>query len=397
MVRAEVCSPMKLLCVLLLLASPAAWAGKKSEVVAEARRLSGESEKLAQKGAWSGVERTYLQLVALERKGAELSHDTHVLGAHAAQNRGDPLTTWDRLKAALDVEMRMETLTWKADLEATYSRFEVEVAPGYQGSLEVKALEPLFDPVHQQVLAAFQATLEEQRYAEVLLPLGRYQLGDQLVLESYGGETQKVSVRSRGAVVADPTITDLSLIGSSSAAAPTTQATRLAIQVGTAVDAATWETMGPRVQRLVEGVDGVGSVTLVAPPEPWHFVSFDAESLRSVGTEPEQLVASLRQRFRLTDAQLVITPNQIGVDAAAAKDLREVGLVEVDLAGAPIPINALARLRTGPKPGAPPGGLELDLREGADANAVSTALTAAVQGPEYESLDLQVTADAQSP
>jgi len=391
---------MKLLCVLLLLASPAAWAGKKSEVVAEARRLTGESEKLAQKGAWSGVERTYLQLVALERKGAELTHDAHVLGAHAAQNRGDPLTTWERLKAAIDIEMKMETLTWKADIEATYSRFEVEVAPGYQGSLEVKALEPLFDPVHLQVLKSFSATLEEQRFADVLLPLGRYQLGDQLVLESYGGDTQKVSVRTRGAIVADPTITDLSLIGTSSAAAlaaGVSAVTRLGVQVGPDVDAAAWTKAGPGIQRMVERVDGVGSVKLVPAPDPWHFISFDAAALRSVGTEPETMVAALRQTFRLTDAQLVITPNQVGVDAAAADDIREVGLVEVDLGGAPIPINALARLRTGPKPGAPPAGLELSLIDGADAAKVSAALTTAMQAAEYESLDLRVTAGAQSP
>ncbi len=162
---------MKLLCVLLLLASPAASAGKTPEVIAEARRLTGESEELAQKGAWGGVERTYLQLVALDRKGAKLTHDAHVLGAHAAQNRGDPLTTYERPKAAIDVEMKLETLAWKADIEATYSRFGfvVEVAPGYQGSLQVKALEPLFDPVHQQALQRFQATLEEQRFADVLL------------------------------------------------------------------------------------------------------------------------------------------------------------------------------------------------------------------------------------
>ncbi len=395
---------MKLLCVLLLLAAPPAWAGKKDEVAAETHRLMGESEKLAQKGAWSGVERTYLQLVALERKGATLTHDLHVLGAHAAQNRGDPLTTWERLKRALELEMDMETLTWKADLEATYSRFEVEIAPGYEGSLEVKSLEPLFDPVHQQVLKTFEAQLAEQRYADVLLPLGRYQLGDDLVLESYGGETQRVSVRPRGAVVADPTVTDLSLIGTSSAEAGITPSTagaegpsRLAVQVGPDVAPKLWAKTGPDVQKVAEGIDGVGSVVFVPSPDPWIFVSFDATALRSVGTEPNDLVAALRQAFRLTDAQLVVTPNQIGVEASAAKSLREVGLVEIDLGGAPVPINAVARLREGPKPGAPPPGLDLALADGANAQEVTAALSAAMQGEAYADLDLQITAAAPTP
>jgi hypothetical protein len=394
-------APMKLLSVLLLLAVAPAWAGKNSEVEAEARRLVGESEKLAQKGAWSGVERTYVKLVALERKGATISHETHVLGAHAAQNRGDPLTTWDRLNAALAVEMRLETLTWKADLEATYSRFEVEVAPGYQGSLEVTSLEPLFDPVHQKVLTTFQERLQEQHYADVLLPLGRYQLGD-VVLESYGGETQHVSVRSRGATIADPTVTDLSLIGTSSAeaaaaAGETKAVAHLSVQVGADVDASRWAKASPGLQKMAEGIEGVHSVTLVPPPDLWFFASFDASALSSVGTSPEAMVASLRQAFRLTDAQLVVTPNQIAVDAKAAGDLRDVGLTEIDLSGTPVPINAVARMRTGPRPGAPPAGLDLALDEGADAQRVSQALASAVQGSEYEILELRVIAAAQSP
>ncbi len=209
-----------------------------------------------------------------------------------------------------------------------------------------------------------------------------------------------MSVRPRGAVIADPTNTDLSLIGTSSAAALAVgplKVTRLAVQVGPEVDAAAWTKAGPGIQRLVERVEGVGSVTLVRAPDPWHFISFDAAALRSVQTEPETVVAALRQTFRLTDAQLMVTPNQIGVDAAAAKDTREVGLVEVDLGGAPVPIHALARLRTGPKPGAPPAGLELSILDNADPAQVSAALTAAMQSAEYEDLDLQVTADARSP
>ncbi len=70
----------------------------KNPPEAERFRLETELAALATKSAWDGVERTYEKLIELD---LECSVESHLLAAKAARDRGEPLKSSIRLKAAV--------------------------------------------------------------------------------------------------------------------------------------------------------------------------------------------------------------------------------------------------------------------------------------------------------
>jgi len=366
----------------LLLASPA-HAGKKTAQQAEVRRLYEDATRLSDRGAWTGVERAYLQMLTLERKGAELGHDHHLIGAEAAQNQGDPFATWERLRRAQEVESRMETLTLLATIEATYSRFQIEIHPSFDGEITLTSLDPLFDPLHRATLEAAEATLQENRYLDGLLPLGRYRLAEEVALESYGGDPQQVVLRANRAMVVDPSeVLDIDLPD------PDALQRSLSIVSRADLDAKQWPKLAAQLQKTLLSLEGIDAIEVQPAPPPKFFADFKPDSLGALGLSGDDLAAAARATFSLTEEQLVVRPRQLMIDPAPVGSLDALGQAEVPVDDVVITLGALAKLREGLQPDAPPAGLRLKLTARSSTPEVRAAVTAVIRSPMYATASL---------
>jgi hypothetical protein len=168
----------------LLLVGVPAWSG---EAEAERYRLSEELLKLAQKNAWTGVERTFQQLDALP-----LEIGDHVLGAQAAMEAGDMHKALARLQIGLrNAEASddpnspfQQAKGMEASLRERYGTVHIVL---YDDS-KIAALfrNPLpFSAQERQAISFAQARLSETRAFLGMLPLGTYRLDDvEIVVEA---------------------------------------------------------------------------------------------------------------------------------------------------------------------------------------------------------------------
>jgi len=78
------------LCSLLLASTAVA---QDEAMLAEQERLQKELQALVAREAWYGVERVYQHLIEMESDGMRVTYAEHMLGARAAQQRGDVVST----------------------------------------------------------------------------------------------------------------------------------------------------------------------------------------------------------------------------------------------------------------------------------------------------------------
>lgn len=140
---------------------------------AEASRLSDEVVRLAQKGAWSGVERSY---ASLRKLPVELGAQVHALGAEAALHAGDVGSALARWELAYDVEANEAFVERYTSLRNAHAEVYLEG--------EGASLVPVQTPFSPQAQAAvgFAARLvaEEGRF-HGWLPAGDYVFGGRMV------------------------------------------------------------------------------------------------------------------------------------------------------------------------------------------------------------------------
>jgi len=163
------------------------------EDTAEAHRLLREMDKLAAKGAWAGVERSYESLRALE--DVEVAVETHLLAASASRQRGDLTETWRRLNRVLELDgLHEDTHIQIATIEATYGEVSLKVHKKWRGEAPLEARDLGFSPEHHTALEKARAALADRREYDGLLPLGRYSLGTEL-FEVIGGPRVEVLLK----------------------------------------------------------------------------------------------------------------------------------------------------------------------------------------------------------
>lgn len=336
---------------LLLGTDPAAASPREHR--AQHALLHEELVLLVRKNAWSGVERVYLQLLALEHAGLALTHDDHLWGAMAAQARGDGMATWRRLRAAEAVESRQETRDWLAMIEVANGRVVIELSPLVFGEVAVAPVDPIVDPAAVSALAAASRELTERRRFDGLLPLGRYAVGTER-FDLYG---QPEAVR----VVVDP------------GEAKGTVAQELGILrlVATRLptDPAAFPPAAEAARAAVARLDGVASVEVVSPAPTRLYAEFSGASLDTLGLTPTDLARQIQGRLGLPDHALTVGPTAIGVprEAATAEAL---AALEVAFADGHIPLASVATLREAPDHTAPPPGLAVTLDAAADRDRV---------------------------
>lgn len=172
----------------------AAWAGKKDE--AEKQRLLGDMQRLAGRGAWTGVTRKYAELVDL---GLGVPAHAHLLAYQAARTEGDLAAAHACLVRAVaagdpgaDPSVQ-EAASALEGLESSYGLVRIEV-----GSKRIPALvrpEMPFSPDARKAIEHAQGVLADQRSFEGLLPAGRYMVDGTFFEVSAGGERLEVEVR----------------------------------------------------------------------------------------------------------------------------------------------------------------------------------------------------------
>jgi len=372
-----------------LLVTPAQ-AGKKTAQQAEVRRLYEDANRLMDRGAWTGVERAYLQMLTLERRGSDLTHDHHLIGAKASQNLGDPYATWERLGRAQKIESRLDTLTELATIEATYSRFQIEIHPSFDGEITLTSIDPVFDPLHRATLENAQEALAENRFLDGLLPLGRYELAGQLTLESYGGERQKVVLRSDRVTVVDPSDSlDIDLPD------PDALGKELSVVARGDLEAKQWSKLAADLQQKLLALEGVDAVQVIPVPQNQIMADFNPDSLAGLGLSGEVLAEAVRTGHGLGADQITIGPRQLVLAPGAVKSTSELDATEISVEGIVITLDTLARTREGPPPSASAAGLTLALTARSDTPEVRAAVVSVLMQPFYGPANL-VLADAPS-
>ena len=159
----------------LLIALPSL-AGSSKE--AERYRLQQELEKLAQRNAWPGVERTYLSLKALE---LPLTLNDHLLGAQSAIQAGQMLDALTRLQIGLaeatpDDDPNSPYATAQALKDGFDARYgAVQITLGTCGPILFMPNKPFAEQERQAYMVARTRLLEGESFTG-LLPAGEYRL-----------------------------------------------------------------------------------------------------------------------------------------------------------------------------------------------------------------------------
>lgn len=153
--------------LLILIGIPSASANKIAQ--GEYYRLSHEMNKLAQRGAWSGVERAYH---AVEGIGLPLSFDDHLRGANAARARGDIATTRARLMAAHTQREDRQVIEWLWRIDEGYGTAVLRT----EGPGTLERTGASFLPEELAAVAFAQRQLAEAGAFSGYLPAGTYTL-----------------------------------------------------------------------------------------------------------------------------------------------------------------------------------------------------------------------------
>jgi hypothetical protein len=171
-------------------------------VEAEHVRLSVEIERLAQRQAWKGVERRYLQLLALE---IQLTHADHMHGAYAARELGHVAACYDRLRAAADQDATKEVIDWLWNIDNNYGHVVLTTAPARAAVLTMSDLP--FDPNQRRAIEAAIVLVREEGTFTGMLPRGKYTFAEQSFSVEPGISVRiEVSPRARRQGNGEPTI-----------------------------------------------------------------------------------------------------------------------------------------------------------------------------------------------
>ncbi len=153
---------------------------------AEYIRLAGEIRNLADRQAWSGVERAYQAALLTQHP---LAFRDHVAGAHAAAASGDVSAVRTRLHDAHQLEEDREIIEWLWNIDTDYGKVALTADVG----IELVATEMSFDPARARAVAYAAEKLAETGTYQGLLPSGAYQVGDVVFFVTPGADEARVT------------------------------------------------------------------------------------------------------------------------------------------------------------------------------------------------------------
>ncbi len=145
---------------------------QSAEARAEARRLQGELERRAQRGAWEGVEGTYQRMLVLD---TELEFDAHMIGAQAAGALGKTWERYQRLESALAMQQEQDIIDSMSAIDGAYGRVRLRGNPRWDVVFS-RPVQP-FIPDQRKSIEYGSFVLTEGGEFEGMLPAGEYVLG----------------------------------------------------------------------------------------------------------------------------------------------------------------------------------------------------------------------------
>ena len=150
-------------------------------------RLSDEQRKLANRNAWTGVERAYQAMV---RTGCTLTAPEHVLGGEAARHLGNTLNYVERLQSAQQVTADPGIA---GQIELVGRRFgRVRIVAKPRKPPELVPVEMPFAPEERSSIQYAQRQMADTGSFDGLLPLGNYQVGGEPFEVRRGGGVVEV-------------------------------------------------------------------------------------------------------------------------------------------------------------------------------------------------------------
>ena len=178
-------SNVLLLCLFgVLWAAPAA--AQDAAVIAEQERLQKELQTLISREAWDGVERVYQQLIELESSGVMVTYAEHMLGAQAAQQRGEVIATRMRLEAALAQWSTELARNWLADINANFGQVTITLPMRSRTAVAISVDDMPFEQERRLAIDFAQQQLDSNRRFEGYLPIGSYHIGEQSFMVASG-------------------------------------------------------------------------------------------------------------------------------------------------------------------------------------------------------------------
>ena len=170
----------------------------KTEAKAEQVRLSEDMRRLAKRGQWRGVNRSYDAIRSLERKGVVLTFDEHYLGAQAAREMGNVTRVYRRLLRAKDVEAKSEVTNWIADILRQYGEVDLIIPDRYKGEANLAVAVMPLQPDQRSTIGMAQQRVTEGKSYDGLLPGGEYTFGPHTFTVKPGGDTIVLEVSKKG-------------------------------------------------------------------------------------------------------------------------------------------------------------------------------------------------------
>jgi hypothetical protein len=182
----------------VLMAPMDAQAISKAEAAGEHIRLSEEMTRLAKRGHWRGVDRSYRQIAPLLRKGVIYSFDDHYMGAQAARELGNVTLVYRRLVLAKGVKDDTDVSNWLADLMGQYGEVELIIPDRYKGEANLAVAMMPLQPDQRSTIGMAQQRVTEGRSYDGLLPGGEYTFGPHTFSVEPGGDTIVLNLDKKG-------------------------------------------------------------------------------------------------------------------------------------------------------------------------------------------------------
>jgi hypothetical protein len=189
---------LPLVSAVCIMAEQPAFALSKAEADAEHTRLSEEMVRLAKRGHWKGVDRSYRLMEPLKRKGTILSFDDHFLAAQAAQELGNVTWVYRRLLEAKAVEADAEVVNWLNNILALYGEVELIIPERFKGEVSLSVAMMPLQPDQRKTIGLAQQKVAEGKSYDGLLPAGKYTFGPNEFEVVPGGTTVVLNLDKRG-------------------------------------------------------------------------------------------------------------------------------------------------------------------------------------------------------
>jgi hypothetical protein len=170
----------------------------KSEAAAEHIRLGEEMGRLAKRGHWRGVDRSYRTIETLQGKGVRLSFGDHYLGAQAARELGNVTLVYRRLLEAQGLKSDPDVNNWLKDILAQYGEVDLIIPRKYKGEANLAVAMMPLQPDQRSTIGMAQGRIGEGRSYSGLLPGGDYTFGSHTFKVNPGGDTIVLQVSKSG-------------------------------------------------------------------------------------------------------------------------------------------------------------------------------------------------------